>query len=615
MKPPDLPNLAPEDSDEREREATKREAIHAAEEQPRRPFLRVLKGGVVGELHALDQHDEIVIGRDPDVQLRLDHPSVSRHHAKIVRLDSSFVLEDLRSANGTRVNGKRVALQPLEDGDQVAFGGDVILKFEYQDHVEETAQRMLFSASTGRHAAISATTSLKRPWSPQTWKRRPAAQAVNYENPKELAAVVDRLRWLPPLVLSWEVEELKRLLAEAQEGRRFMLQGGDCAETFADCNPDRITNKLKILLQMSLVLMHGAHRPVIRVGRFAGQYAKPRSSPTEIRDGVELPSYLGDLVNRPEFTPEARRFDPQLLLAAHQHGAMTLNLIRALSGGGFSDLKRPEYYDLSFFGRTQSSRLHQEHMRMSRQIAEALEFVTALGQHALDDLARAFFTSHEGLNLVYESAQTLRVPRREGFYDLTTHLPWIGDRTRALDGAHVEFFRGVANPVGVKLGPSATPMDTLELCRTLNPDNEPGKLLLIARMGAKRVTELLPPLIEAVKREGLLVLWVCDPMHGNTTKQGAVKTRNFDDILQEVELSIDAHKACGSHLGGVHFELTGEDVTECLGAGVTEQDLDKRYMTACDPRLNYRQAMEMAFSIARRLKGSRLMPTTPPPFT
>jgi 3-deoxy-7-phosphoheptulonate synthase len=412
------------------------------------------------------------------------------------------------------------------------------------------------------------------------------------------------------------VEELKRLLAEAQEGKRFLLQGGDCAETFNECNPEIITNKLKILLQMSLVLIRGTHRPVIRVGRFAGQYAKPRSRPTETRNGLELPSYLGDLVNRPEFTKEARRPDPQLLLAGHQHAAMTLNFIRSLSGGGFADLQRPEYYDLSFFdrGAEEPTGARAEYQRMSQQIAEALHVVKALGPNAVTELTRTFFTSHEGLNLVYESAQTRRVPRREGYYDLITHFPWIGHRTRAFIGAHVDFFRGISNPVGVKLGPTATAEEVLGLSRILNPDDEPGKLVFIVRMGSAHIEQKLPPLIDAIKRAQRRVLWVSDPMHGNMilTRAG-VKTRNFADIVREVELSIDIHAAARSYFGGVHFELTGEDVTECIGGDVTLTDLDKRYLTACDPRLNYRQAVEMAFSIARRLGGLPHISVTPPP--
>ncbi|MFY0572158.1 class II 3-deoxy-7-phosphoheptulonate synthase [Archangium lansingense] len=452
-------------------------------------------------------------------------------------------------------------------------------------------------------------------WSPTSWKTKPITQDVRYQEPKEVEDVVAALGRLPPLVTSWEVERLRVLLAEAQQGRRFLLQGGDCAESLSDCRPDIITNRQKIILQMSLVLIHGGHRPVIRVGRIAGQYAKPRSKPTEVRGGVELPSYFGDLVNRPEFSPEARRADPRLMLACYHHAAMTLNFVRSLSDGGFADVHHPEYWDLSFFRQAAvPAELREEYEQTTRKLSEALRFMEALGERNVAELTRVdFYTSHEGLNLHYESAQTRQVPWRNGWYDLTTHLPWIGERTRALDGAHVEFFRGIRNPVGVKLGPSVSPADAVRLTEQLNPDNEPGKIVLITRMGAQRVTDALPPVVEAMRRAGRLVLWVCDPMHGNTVSTSSgIKTRSFDDVLREVELSFDVHEQLGSFLGGVHFELTGEDVTECVGGavGITEQDLERNYATLCDPRLNYRQALEMSFRIARRM--SRL-PRAPRP--
>jgi len=443
-------------------------------------------------------------------------------------------------------------------------------------------------------------------WSPTSWKTKTITQDVRYEDPKEVDDVVTALGRLPPLVTSWEVERLRELLADAQQGRRFLLQGGDCAESLSDCRPDIITNRQKIILQMSLVLIHGGHRPVIRVGRIAGQYAKPRSKPTEARGGVELPSYFGDLVNRPEFTPEARRADPRLMLACYHHAAMTLNFVRSLSDGGFADVHHPEYWDLSFFQQAAvPGELREEYEQTTRKLSEALRFMEALGERTVADLTRVdFYTSHEGLNLHYESAQTRQVPWRKGWYDLTTHLPWIGERTRALDGAHVEFFRGIRNPVGVKLGPSVSPADAVRLAEQLNPDNEPGKLVLITRMGAQKVADALPPVVEAMRRAGRLVLWVCDPMHGNTVSTSSgIKTRNFDDVLHEVELSFDVHEQLGSYLGGVHFELTGEDVTECMGGavGITEKDLERNYATLCDPRLNYRQALEMSFRLARRM--------------
>jgi 3-deoxy-7-phosphoheptulonate synthase len=444
------------------------------------------------------------------------------------------------------------------------------------------------------------------PWAPDSWKSKADAQAIEYADPAALDSVTRRLRELPPLVTSWEIERLKSLLADAQVGRRFLVQGGDCAETLADCRSSVIANKLKILLQLSLVMVHEGKRPVIRVGRFAGQYAKPRTKALEERGGVVHPSYFGDMVNRAEFNEQARRPDPENMLVAYSHAAMTLNFVRSLSAGGFADVHHPEYWELAFFRSAGiPDALREEYERTTQQLAEALRFMEALGESTIEELTRVdFYSSHEGLNLHYESAQTRRVPRREGWYDLTTHLPWIGERTRALDGAHIEFFRGVANPLGIKLGPTTTADTVLRLIEALNPTNEPGKIALITRMGARKVGDVLPAVVDAVRKSGRMVLWVCDPMHGNTqTAPSGLKTRDFDDILREVEWSFDVHEGCGTHLGGVHFEMTGEDVTECIGgaAGLTVDDLDRNYATACDPRLNYRQALEMGFRIAKKL--------------
>ena len=449
-------------------------------------------------------------------------------------------------------------------------------------------------------------------WTPETWKAKPSQQQPRYDDQIAVDSVVDQLRTLPPLVTSWEIERLRRQLAEAQRGERFVLQGGDCAETLADCTPQAITNKLKILLQMSLVLVHGAKKPVIRIGRFAGQYAKPRSSLTERRQNeqsetVELPSYFGDLVNRWEFTPQARRPDPTLMLKCYKHAAMTLNFIRSLVAGGFADLHHPEYWKLSFMDHASlSPEVREEYHRASQQLAGALRFMEALGEMSIDELTRVeIFTSHEGLNLLYESAQTRTVPRREGYYNLTAHLPWIGERTRGIDEAHVEYFRGVRNPIGVKVGPTAEPGQIVEMAQRLNPDNEPGRLSLIVRMGASQIEEGLPKLVSRIRDQELNVLWICDPMHGNGQKTtNGVKTRSFDDIVAELECSFDVHDTLGTYLGGVHFEMTGEDVTECVGGAekVSENDLSRNYTSRCDPRLNYQQSMELAFRIARRLE-------------
>jgi 3-deoxy-7-phosphoheptulonate synthase len=444
------------------------------------------------------------------------------------------------------------------------------------------------------------------PWTPDSWKSKVDAQAIAYDDAAALDAACSRLRELPPLVTSWEITRLKELVANAQQGKRFLLQGGDCAETLTDCRSPVITAKLKILLQMSLVMVHEGRRPVVRVGRFAGQYAKPRSKPVESREGVVRPSYFGDMVNRADFTEDGRRPDPDNMLVAYSHAAMTLNFIRSLSAGGFADVHHPEQWELPFFRRaTVPDSLREEYEKTTRELSAALRFMEALGESTVEELTRVdFYTSHEGLNLHYESAQTRRVPRRDGWWDLTTHFPWIGERTRALDGAHLEYFRGIENPIAIKLGPSVTADQALRLIDALNPTNAPGKLALVTRMGASRVADVLPGLVEVIKRAGRTVLWVCDPMHGNTqVAPSGLKTRDFDDILREVDATFDVHDGCGTFLGGVHFELTGEDVTECIGgaAGITVDDLDRNYASACDPRLNYRQALEMGFRIAKRL--------------
>ncbi len=443
-------------------------------------------------------------------------------------------------------------------------------------------------------------------WTPDSWKKKPVLQQPTYPNAAALDSVLQRLTRLPPLVTSGEVEALKGQLAEAAEGKRFLLQGGDCAEGFDDCDAAIITSKLKILLQMSLVLVHGSKKRIIRMGRFAGQYAKPRSADTETRDGVTLPCYRGDMINRIAFTPSDRIPDPELLLRGYERSALTLNFIRSLVDGGFADLHHPEYWDLGF---ASHSPLAEEYHRMVASIVESVRFMETVSGASLGDLHGVdFFTSHEGLHLLYEHAQTRHVPRRTGWYDLSTHFPWIGDRTRALDGAHVEFFRGIANPIGVKVGGSMAPDELVRATEILNPLNEPGRLTLIHRFGTDRIGRLLPPLIEAVRKAGRSVLWCCDPMHGNTeTTRDGIKTRGFNRILGELEQAFQIHEASGSILGGVHFELTGEDVSECTGGarGLTETDLGRAYKSQVDPRLNCDQALEMAMLIARRMAGNR----------
>ncbi len=437
------------------------------------------------------------------------------------------------------------------------------------------------------------------PWSPSSWKDKPIRQSVAYPDPKRLDASLKKLAKLPPLVTSWEVENLKGQLAAAARGERFLLQGGDCCESFENCRSDLIANKLKILLKMSVVLTYGSHRNVIRVGRFAGQYAKPRSTDVETRDGVTLPSFRGNLINHLEFTPEARTPDPVMLLRGYERAALTLNFIRGLIDGGFADMHHPELWDLDFVSHATQSADYRD---MVRAIGESVTFMETMAGRRIGEFDRVeFFTSHEGLHLDYEQAQTRQVPRRPGWYDLSTHLPWIGDRTRDPSGAHVEFFRGIANPIGVKVGPSCTPNELIELTNILNPGNEPGRLTLIHRFGIGKVEAHLPALIEAIQQADKVVLWCCDPMHGNTVKtDGGLKTRDFDDILGELTESFEIHHRLGSCLGGVHFELTGENVTECVGGarGLTESDLSRAYYSDVDPRLNDEQSLEMALRIA-----------------
>ena len=441
-------------------------------------------------------------------------------------------------------------------------------------------------------------------WSPSSWRGRTATQQPTYPDAEALASVQRELGLLPPLVTSWEILALRKQVAEAQEGRRFLLQGGDCAESFSDCESGLISNRLKVLLQMSLVLVHGLRLPVVRVGRFAGQYAKPRSADVETRDGVTLPSYRGDFINQPGFTVEERTADPRRMVKGHARSAMTMNFVRALIDGGFADLHHPEYWDL---GWVRHSPLSEDYHRMVDAVGDAVRFMETISGEALHNLNRAdLYTSHEALLLPYEEALTRQVPRQWGWFNLATHFPWIGMRTAALDGAHVEYFRGIRNPVAVKIGPSVTPDQLLQLADALNPGNEPGRLSFIQRMGADKVEAKLPPLVQALQREGKRVLWVCDPMHGNTeSTSNGFKTRRFENIRAELERSFDIHAGLGSRLGGVHLELTGENVTECLGGAreLTELDLERAYRSTVDPRLNYEQSLEIAMLIVRKHAG------------
>jgi 3-deoxy-7-phosphoheptulonate synthase len=439
----------------------------------------------------------------------------------------------------------------------------------------------------------------KNDWHPASWQSKDAQQQASYPDKADLDRAVADLSRLPPITTSWEVDALKAHYAKAQQGEAFILQGGDCAETFDECTSENIVAKLKILLQMSLVMIYGMKKPVVRVGRMAGQYAKPRSADTETRDGTTLPSFRGDLVNRSGFTADDRIPDPQMILRGYERAALTLNFVRSLIDGGFADLHHPEYWDLDWVGHSSAA---SEYHNIVASISNSLDFLETVSGRQFHRTQRAdIYAAHEGLHLHYEQAQTRYLDRRERWYNLTTHFPWIGMRTAQLDGAHIEYFRGIANPVGVKIGPGMTREWLQGLIEVLNPNNEPGRLTLIHRFGAKNVEEQLPEMIRAVKEVGSPVLWVCDPMHGNTeSTSDGTKTRRFDAVMSELELSFKVHESMGSYLGGVHLELTGENVTECTGGarGLTDADLARAYKSTVDPRLNYEQAMEVAMRIA-----------------
>lgn len=441
-------------------------------------------------------------------------------------------------------------------------------------------------------------------WSPTSWQKYAYLQAATYSDQEQLHKIVAKLSLLPPLVTSGEVKNLKKSIALAGRGDAFILQGGDCAESFNDCRSDTISNKLKIILQMSLILLHGFHKPIIRMGRIAGQYAKPRSSDFETIDGVTLPSFRGDIVNSPEFTKAAREPNPKRLLQAYSCSAMSLNFIRALLDGGFADLHHPQLWDLGF---VEHSKQKEEYQTIVKSIADALDFLEAINGISSSNLSKVdFYTSHEALHLHYEQALTRKL--KDGhWYNLSTHLPWIGMRTAQIESAHLEFLRGVQNPIGIKIGPSATPEWLEEVLKIANPNHEEGRILLFTRLGAKNIDTLLPPLIDAVRKTKVPVTWSCDPMHGNTeTTPNGIKTRHFDTILFELKQALEIHRTMGSYLGGVHFELTGDNVTECIGGarGLDADGLKTAYHSLVDPRLNYEQSLEMAIQLSRQFKRS-----------
>ena len=442
-------------------------------------------------------------------------------------------------------------------------------------------------------------------WTLNSWRDYPVKHIPKYEDEKELAMVLKKVSSFPPLVFAGETRALKKSLAQVVEGKAFLLQGGDCAESFAEFHPDNIRDTFKVILQMALVLTFSASLPVIKVGRIAGQFSKPRSLPVEVKDGKELPAYLGDNINGIEFSKAARKTDAKRLFKAYSQAASTLNLLRALSQGGFADLKKIHLWNLGFIKKSPEGKKFKE---IDNKISDALSFIEACGLHP-DHNRRLrtvnFYTSHEALLLPFEQSMT-RIDSTSGtHHDTSAHFVWIGDRTRQPDGGHVEFCRGIENPIGIKCGPTLKDSELVKLCNILNPKNESGRITLISRFGADNVEKHLPKLIRSVKREGFNVVWSCDPMHGNTIKSATgFKTRPFNNVVKEVKRVFGVHKAEGSYAGGLHIEMTGQNVTECTGGAqrISEKDLSNRYHTHCDPRLNANQALELAFLISDEIK-------------
>ncbi|MFJ6216790.1 class II 3-deoxy-7-phosphoheptulonate synthase [Streptomyces sp. NPDC092296] len=445
----------------------------------------------------------------------------------------------------------------------------------------------------------------------ESWRALPAAQQPDWPDQAALGRVLDELRASPPLVFAGECDNLTERLAAVARGEAFLLQGGDCAETLDGVSADQIRGKLKTMLQMAAVLTFGAEVPVVKVGRIAGQYSKPRSQPTETRDGVTLPTYRGDSVNGLEFTAEARVPDPQRLLRTYHASTATLNLVRAFISGGYADLREVHSWNQDFVRESGSG---QRYERLAEEIDSVLTFMRACGVDPSEVRGTELYTSHEALILDYESALTRRDSRTGKLYDVSGHMLWIGERTRQLDGAHIEFASKISNPLGVKLGPTTTADQILSLIDRLDPERTPGRLTFITRMGAEKIRDLLPPLVEKTTAEGARVAWICDPMHGNTFEASTGhKTRNFDDVLAEVKGFFEVHRALGTHAGGIHVEITGDDVTECVGgsSGLVAEDLHQRYESACDPRLNRCQSLDLAFLVAEMYRSGRLAEAAP----
>ena len=442
-------------------------------------------------------------------------------------------------------------------------------------------------------------------WKTNSWKNYPVKHIPEYEDKKELDMVLGKLKNFPPLVFAGETRSLTKQLAEVVDGKAFLLQGGDCAESFAEFHPDNIRDSFKLILQMALILTSSASLPVVKVGRIAGQFSKPRSSPIEIKDGKELPTYLGDNINGIEFNAKARKPDAKRMFRAYSQAASTLNLLRAFSQGGFADLRKVHLWNLGFVNKSQQGKMFKE---LEDKVSYALSFMEACGITPESNRRLRtvnFFTSHEALLLPFEESMT-RVDSTTGeYHDTSAHFVWIGDRTRQPDGGHVEFCKGIKNPIGIKCGPSLKATELVQLCTILNPENEKGRITLISRFGYDNVEKFLPKLIRTIKKEGLNVVWSCDPMHGNTIKSAAgYKTRPFNNVVKEVKNVFSVHQAEGSFAGGLHVEMTGQDVTECTGGAqkISEQDLSHRYHTHCDPRLNASQALELAFLISDEIK-------------
>lgn len=446
---------------------------------------------------------------------------------------------------------------------------------------------------------------MSQPWSPDSWRSKPIQQQPEYPDPAHLARVERTLAGYPPLVFAGEARELRRQFAEVTQGRAFLLQGGDCAESFAEFSAGKIRDTFKVLLQMAIVMTFAAGCPVVKIGRMAGQFAKPRSSGEETLGGVTLPAYRGDIVNGIEFDARSRIPDPERLIQAYNQSTATLNLLRAFAQGGFADVHQVHQWNLDFIA---NSTLAEKYHQLAERLDETLAFMRACGLDGVPQLREAsFFTAHEALLLNYEQAFVRRDSLTGDWYDCSAHMLWIGDRTRQPDGAHVEFLRGVGNPIGVKVGPSTQPDELLRLIDILNPTNDPGRLNLIVRLGAGKVERHLPRLLRAVTENGHHVLWSSDPMHGNTIKAGSYKTRDFASVLQEVREFFAVHRAEGTYPGGIHIEMTGQNVTECIGGSrpITEAGLSDRYHTHCDPRLNADQSLELAFMIAESLKATQ----------